>query len=193
MGYLTGQERDFVRKLKEQGILRLFSPELTKGVTKNGGVLISCSDGDVNIHEYYREAISDRPHAIKTFGGTLNACSQFGGYDPEEERVILRNIVKGFVAKQTRTLILGHHYPCGMATEYGHGLEEVIRLNYLTHLRFSTVLKELLNKLLPPELALEEDRIFDFFHVKRINKGEEVEENMYIFDPDLYADFYLNR
>jgi hypothetical protein len=167
MGFLTEEERGRIRQLKEEGVLRKFTPDFTKGIAKNGGILIACSDGDITLSDYYKEAISDRPHSVKTFGGTLNICPDFRGFDPEEESVILKNVVKGFKAKKTRTLFLGHHYPCGMASAFNHSLDDVLTLNCLAHIRF------------------------DFLHVKRVNKGNEPEENMYSFDPDLYAEIYL--
>lgn len=191
MGYLSEGERGFVRKMKKLHILRNFSVDDMRQLTKNGGVMLTCSDGDVDISKYHSYAVSGRPHEIKVFGGTLNVCQEYGGYDTEEENVIVKNIIKGFLAKQTKTLFLDHHFPCGMAGKYNHGIAEVLCFAYLSNLRFRTDLIKKINEILPIELNLREERVFDFFHVKWINKKGEEEQSMYLFDPDLYADYFV--
>ena len=191
MGYLSEKERAFVRKMKKLYILRVFSVSDMRQITKNGGIMLTCSDGDVDISKYHSYAVSGRPHEIKLFGGTLNVCQEYKGYNIESEKVIVANIVNGFEAKRTRTLFLDHHFPCGMAGKYKHGIEEVLCFAYLANLRFCTDLGKKLNEMLPPELSLREERIFDFFHVKWINKKKKEEQSMYVFDPDLYAEYFI--
>ncbi len=191
MGHLSNEERAFIRRMKKLHVLRVFSVNDMRQITKNGGVLITCSDGDVDISKYHSYAVSCRPHEVKIFGGTLNVCQEYKGYDVEEESVIIKNIVKGFQAKMTKTLFLDHHFPCGMAGQYKHGIEEVLCFAYLSSLRFCTDLGKKLNDMLPLELSLREEKIFDFFHVKWINKKGEEEQSMYIFDPDLYGEYLI--
>lgn len=191
MHLLSEKGREFVRYLKKVGILRIFSREDMKKITRNGGVFFTCSDGDIDISDFYNLAVSERNHEIKLFGGSLTLCTELEGYDPEEARVVIRNIRKGFKVKRTKTLCLGHHFPCGVAI--GHTIEEVLYFNYLVNQRLCGELLPEINKDLPPELHLRAERIFDFFHVKRINKKGEIEQNMYIFDTDLYEEYFIRK
>jgi len=184
-----------VRRLKDLHILRVFSAADMRKLTKNGGVSVTCGDGDIDVSRWHSYAISDRPHEVKSFAGTLNACKEYRGYDPEEESVMVKNIAKGFYAKDTWTLFLEHHFPCGMAGFYNHTIEEVLYYAYLVSMRFrgdlGTKISKRLLEIFSIEGVLREDRIFDFFHVKWINKAKREEQSMYVFDPDLYAEYFI--
>lgn len=192
---ISPKERDFIRQLLELKILRKFSDKETKGVAKNGGVFVTCSDGDVDISRYHRKVVSDRPHEVKTFGGTLNVCPSFGAYDIEEEGVIVKNIIKGFKAKETNELFLGHHFACGMADGCRHDINIAFSMFYSAHNRFASDLGEDINKTLKEvtdgSLLLREETIFDFFYTKRLNKAQKIEQNAYVFDPDMYKAYFI--
>jgi hypothetical protein len=191
MGYCTVEEWRFVQKLKEQKILRPFTEEDFSGLTQNGGVWTRCSDGDIDDSMYCRKTISPRHHELKYAGGVLNLSPSFAGYRKTVEDVFVEDVVTLFKAKKTKSLFLGDHYPCAVATEYSTGIEAVVRHAYLVHERGCTDLKDRINSLLPPELHLVEDRVFDFFHFKRLNEQGEEQQETYYFDADLYAEYYI--
>jgi hypothetical protein len=79
-----------------------------------------------------------------------------------------------------------------MASKYGHSIEEVVHMAHLANKGFCSNLKERLNGRLPPELALREDRVFNFFHVRKFKVGHGEKQNTYIFDPDAYAEYFVS-
>lgn len=189
-GFLSKEDRDYVRFLIDEGIIHLIPENHLKEVDPNGGLLLTCADGDIDISTYRKQIVGPRHHEIKVFGGTLNVCDEYAGYSVEAKNTLVSNVFHGFCAKQTNALFLGHHFPCGMATEFNYGIEEVLHLNYLAHLRFITEIRDELNQRLPIGLKLEKDRILDFFHVRRVNRAGCEEQNMYIFDPNRFVEYF---
>lgn len=193
MAVLTNQEKVFVGGLKEKHVLRLFTPSDTKQISNNGAIFITCGDGDLDYSKHYNFAVSDRPHEFKLFGGTMNVCPTYRGYRSENDDLFLSQVYYGFRAKTTTTLNLGHHYPCAMATDFNHSIEDVFYFSYIASRRWRTDLMAKLNEILPPELRLRDERVFDYFHLKKINSQGVLEQNTYIFDPDMYADCFLHK
>jgi hypothetical protein len=170
MGYLTKAEREYVRSLKNEKILKTYTPEQLRGITKNGGVAIFCGDGDIDVRKYHERTISDRPHAQEFFGGSLIHSRAFGDYDESFAQGALKNMFRGMGAKETQRVFLYPHYPCGMATFFRHGIYDVFRMAADVHLRFIE------------EYGFNSKLVYSFFHVKRMNRGMKEEQNTYIFD-----------
>jgi hypothetical protein len=191
MAVLTDEEKVFVGNLKKKQILRMFSPKDTKQISSNGAVFITCGDGDIDYRKHYNSVVSDRPHTVSQFGGTMLTCRFYRGFKPYYDEYFVDQVFSGFKGKITTTLNLGHHYPCAMATEHHHCIEEVFYISYLVSKRWRTDLMERLNNRLPLKLHLRDERVFDFFHLKKINSRGKLEQNTYIFDPDLYAGHFL--
>lgn len=122
------EERLILDDLKRRGILVPFRPEEAVGITRNGGVAIICGDGDVDIFLYHCFSLSSRPHAIKLFGGPLAMCSDFRGYDQGLASGLVKNIILGMEAKETSTVFIYFHYPCGMARKFGYDLRGTLQL-----------------------------------------------------------------
>jgi len=167
-GTVTAEENEMVSRLKKQGVLKRFQPETELGgVAKNGGVAVICSDGDIDAEPFHRR-ISARPHAIKLFGGPLILAPRFGGYNHTLAYEIMKNIKQGMAVKKTRTLYLYFHAPCGMAAEHKHDLSEVLEMAKSVYQRFRD----------DGSFA----RVFLLFHVKRVNRAGNLEENTYIIN-----------
>lgn len=165
-GVLTPEEAEYVSRLKADGTLKRFSD--MKGITKNGGIAIICSDGDVDISDYHKRAVSHRPHSVKLFGGPLLLCPSFRGYDRCLADGILRNMKLGVGAKNTRTFFSYFHFPCGVASTYSHTIYEVIEM----------ALAQEVDSLLSKSFNVKS--VTTFFQVKRINRGGNLEQNTYI-------------
>jgi hypothetical protein len=165
-GTITAEENEIVSELKKQGILRRFVLSQVQGKAKNGGVAVVCSDGDIDASLYHRQ-ISHRPHEIKLFGGPLLLAPSFWGFDQAFARQIVENMKFGMRHKETRSCHLYFHAPCGVASHHGYNIPRIIDLarearNYILDDVF-----------FPPEK-------FDlYFHVKRINKAGNLEQNSY--------------
>ena len=92
----------------------------------------------------------------------------FGGFRGAFAVGLLENLRQGMTVKETKTLFLYFHAPCGMAMAHDHGIEEQVQT-------------------LAPEARefFSSDNFFDrhkihlLFHVKRINKGGAEEQNTY--------------
>jgi hypothetical protein len=191
MGYLTIEDKAIIRHLKKIGVLRVFSADDLKGITVNGGVLVTCSDGQIDVSTYQKDAIHGETSEIKLPGGTLHLCSMFRGYKEKKAETIAESVIDLFEAKYTRTLFLTHHFPCGMASKYGHDIKDVFQMAYFSHVTSCTDLQDMVNQALPPRLHLEDDRIFDFFHIKKLSDSGVEEQRTYVFDPDLYAEYFI--
>lgn len=164
-GPISPEQNLVISNLKNIGILRRFNPEEEmSGVTKNGGVGIMCSDGDIDAELFHRR-ISHRPHAVKIFGGPLLLAPNFGGYDSSFAEKIIENIKQGMEVKQTRTVFFYFHAPCGVATKFNYDIPQILELA-----------KDSRDVLAGDKFF---SRIFTLFHVKRVNKGGELEQNVY--------------
>ena len=174
MPVLTMRDYKLKRKLKRLGILKKLEIEDMKGITKNGGVSIICGDGDIDVYSYHNKTVSQRPHCKSDFGGPLLLIPSFRGYDPCYAQGIIKNVKGGIKHKKTKTIFSYFHYPCAVAKEHKHTFKDVLRMMDES-----------------PEIF---DRYgfkkrFTFFHVKRLNKNKEVEQNTYLVDMDLLRKF----
>lgn len=176
MAVLTLEEYALKREMKEKGILKRFDTGEIRGMAKNGGMAILCGDGDIDVRSYHKKAVSERPHCKADFGGPLLLLPSFHGYDSCYAKGIIGNIKAGMEVKKTKTVFCYFHYPCGMAKAYHHGLLDVF-------------------KMMPEaaEILRREgfERIHILFHVKRLNKKKEEEQNTYLVDIELLKAFFL--
>ncbi len=165
---LTGEENELVSTFKKDGVFQRFTVEELRSVTKNGGVAIICSDGDIDAY-FYHTKISQRPHAIKVFGGPLILSPDFAGYNKIFTQGLIENLKWGMEAKQTETIFLYSHYPCGVAIKFRHYFEVTVAL--------TARLKEIFLA----DSFFKPDKIYSLFHVKRMNKSGQIEQNTYRF------------
>ena len=165
-GVISSKENEYVSRLKYRGVLQRFNPEdeYINGISKNGGVAVMCSDGDIDAELFHRR-ISHRPHAVKIFGGPLLFSPNFGGYDAGFAEKIIKNIKQGMEVKQTRTIYFYFHAPCGMAAAHHHDIREILDMAMSVSGIF--------------DRADFFSKVFALFHVKRINKGGALEQNVY--------------
>ncbi len=171
---LTEEERKFIKDLKKEKIFHSFSKEEFKGITVNGGVGIFCSDGDIDVYNYHQKVVTKRSHSIQIFGGILNLAPSFEGYKAGFARGIISNIKLGMKAKNTKTIFLYSHYPCGVASSFNLKIWDVVRTTEEVRERLVEV------------FSFDETKIHCFFYVKkRENKGKKEEQNTYLFYPEL--------
>jgi hypothetical protein len=168
---LTPEEYGFIRILKKKKILQKFDVNDLPRLTQNGGVAVFCGDGDIDASWFHRHGI-ERPHAVKLFGGPLLLFPAFRRYNPYFASSVIENIKWGMEAKDTKALFLYFHYPCGVAEKFGHNLLDVYN-------SIPAVLEEFRR-----DDFFEPDKIFPFFHVRRINRGGKLEQNTYFFMTD---------
>ncbi len=181
MGFLTGEDRDFVRDLKEVGVLEIYSENDLKNITRNGGAASFCGDGDIDVRNYHERTITGRPHSQSLFGGPLIYSPLYRGYKESFAIDSLENMREGMGAKETQRVFLYPHYPCGMATKYNHSIREVVLMAAGVHIRFIS------------EFGFLPGKVHSFFHVKRFNRGEKEEQNTYIFNVKKYLPLIGNR
>lgn len=127
MGTISQEDVLVVRALKQRGVLLKFDPKELNGSSKNGGVAVICSDGDIDA-PFFHAQISHRPHCVRIFGGSLLFASSFLGFKRHFACDIKANIRAGMEVKETKTLFLYVHAPCGVATQYEIGIEAQIAL-----------------------------------------------------------------
>jgi hypothetical protein len=177
MGFLSDSERDCVRSFKDSGVLRVYSESEFQNITRNGGVATFCGDGDTDVRHHHERTITNRPHAQEHFGGVLIHSRLFRGYDEFYAMGAMRNMGWGMEAKDTASVFLYPHYPCGVATKFDHSIQEVFLMTAEVHIRFLE------------EYGFSPGKVHSFFHVKRLNKGAREEQNTYIFDVRRYLSF----
>ena len=85
---------------------------------------------------------------------------------------IIENIRWGMEAKDTKSLFLYFHYPCGVAEKFGHSLVDVLGA-------IPFVMKEFRE-----DKFFDYQKIFPFFHIPRLNKTGNLEQNTYYFVAD---------
>lgn len=127
MGIISEADVLIVRALKEEGVLLKFDPKELNGSSKNGGVAVICSDGDIDA-PFFHAQLTHRPHCVRVFGGSLLFAPSFRGYEPNFTAQLVANLKEGMIVKDTKTLFLYVHAPCGMATKYQHGIREQVAL-----------------------------------------------------------------
>lgn len=165
---ITAEENGIVSQLKRDGVLLRFVLDEVRGKAKNGGVAFVCSDGDIDASLYHRQ-ISHRPHEIKLFGGPLILAPSYKGFNEVFVRFILENMKSGMEHKRTRFSHLYFHAPCGVASDqYGYTIPEIISL--------AREAKEFILR----DIFFRSDKIDLYFHVKRINLAENLEQNSYL-------------
>ncbi|OGF23962.1 hypothetical protein A3H66_01470 [Candidatus Falkowbacteria bacterium RIFCSPLOWO2_02_FULL_45_21] len=99
MGPISKEDNQVVSELKRQGILLKFDPKDLNESTKNGGVAVDCSDGDIDLTDYHRRKISHRPHEMKVFGGSLAFARSFRGFREAFAVGLLENLRQGMTLK----------------------------------------------------------------------------------------------
>jgi len=165
-GIISQTENEVVSRLKREDKLQRFKLEEFKGLTRNGGVAVICLDGDIDAFNHHT-AITHRPHCLRVFGGPLVFARSFPGFREAFAVGLLENLRLGMTIKDTKTLFLYLHAPCGLAITYNYGIEEQLGLT-----------AEIRNFFVGDQFFLPE-KIHCLFHVKRINKGGELEQNTY--------------
>jgi hypothetical protein len=156
--HLTAYEEKLVSRFKAEGLLKSYTADDWDGVTRNGGVAVLCSDGDIDAFEHHAKVISRRPHCIKVFGGPLLLAKNYPGYHRPNAGFLMEQIQAGMEAKKTGTVFLKFHHPCAMAIKYHLDLIQVVGLAHQVHENF------LRGGLVNPE------KIFTFLHVKKKDK-----------------------
>lgn len=165
-GILSKDENAYLSTLKKTNLLKKFTREDMKNITKNGGIAIFCGDGDISIPSYHENIISERAHCVRLFGGPLLLCPSFRGFNKARADFILENIAWGKQAKETNTFFVYFHFPCGVATHFKHNMDDILNM--------APEANDAINTVFTPK------KILTFFHVKRINKGGTLEQNSYI-------------
>lgn len=169
-GFISEAERDIVRKLLKNGVLEKINLEEGKKLTRNGGVAVMCSDGDVDMAHFHGK-ISGRPHMIRLFGGPLLLAPSFlRSFSRTFASNLFDNIRWGMEAKDTHTVFLYFHAPCGVATMFGHNIPQIIQM------------AEEAREMTLDALGIHNlEKLYIFFHVKRMNKAQSPEQNTYLF------------
>lgn len=127
MGPISDADQVVVSALKREGVLLKFDPKDLSGSTKNGGVAVICSDGDTDMQLFHR-LISHRPHCQQITGGSLRYVPSFRGYRKRFAIDLMGDLQLLMNVKETKTLFLYFHTPCGMAIKYECGIREQIAL-----------------------------------------------------------------
>lgn len=165
MGIISQADVAVVRVLKEEGVLLKFDPKELNGFSKNGGVAVICSDGDIDA-PFFHAQLTHRPHCLRVFGGSLLFAPPFRGYEPDFAARLVANLKQGMTVKDTKTLFLYVHAPCGVANKYQHGIREQIALAFEARNLFAQ------DDFFVP------DKIYALFHVKKGVDGK-LEQNTY--------------
>lgn len=165
MEHVSVHDQAILDALKIEGILLKFDPKELNGSTKNGGVAGDCGDGDTDLSVYHRK-ISHRPHEIKVFGGAMVFAPSYRGYDKAFAAKLVKNMKAGMEAKETKSLFLYFHAPCGMAAKYNHSIREQIAMAIEARCFF------IRDPFFVPE------KIHTLFHTKRL-RDSAIEQNTY--------------
>jgi len=168
---LTDAEYGIIRSLKRRKVLQKFNINDLFHATRNGGVAVFCGDGDIDASWFHRHGV-ERPHAIKLFGGPLLLSTTFRRYEFSFASRVIENIKWGMEAKDTKSLFLYFHYPCGVAEKFGHNLLDILNA-------IPVVMKEFRE-----DKFFNFQKIFPFLHVRRMNRGNNLEQNTYFFVAD---------
>lgn len=117
---------DLLRKSHYEVLHNISKDEKNEWAT-NGGVMIVCGDGDIDVFRHYTERVTDRPHAIKLFGGPLLMSPSFPGYgNGDDDRVICRHLALGRNVKRTLTVFPTFHFPCALGLSFGVDLIDTL-------------------------------------------------------------------
>lgn len=127
MEHVSAHDQAILDALKLEGILSKFDPKELNGSTRNGGAAVICSDGDTDMQLFHR-LISHRPHCQQVAGGSLRYVPSFRGYKKRFAVELMRDLKDLMRIKDTKTLFLYFHAPCGMAAKFDCGIREQIAL-----------------------------------------------------------------
>lgn len=163
---ISAEDNALVSQLKKKGLLVKFDPNEFRGATRNGGVAVMCSDGDVDIPVHHMQ-LTHRPHCLRIFGGPLLLAQSFPRFNENFAIDLSSNLQLGMEAKDTKRVYLYVHAPCGVAHKYNLGILEQLKLAVEAR------------DFLAGDSFFDPDKIFVFFHVKRINKAGVLEQNTY--------------
>lgn len=164
---LTEVEAAQLSGWKKEGKLQKISGEEFHHI-QNGGVAVFCSDGDIDAGPFHRKMVSQRPHSVRVFGGTLIFCPDFPLFDMSFAEKLVANAMLGMSIKKTSTIFAYFHFPCGAAEIQSWGMEQVLESRHTT----MNLLANLFRARCAPIVPL--------FHVKRINKARKMEQNVYL-------------
>jgi len=166
MGPISAADYGIVSALKCERVLLKFDPKDLNGSTRNGGAAVACSDGDTDIRVFHGQ-ISHRPHCQLITGGTLRYIPSFRGYKKRFAFELMRDLKALMSIKETKTLFLYLHAPCGMAIKYLYGIREQISLAAEARNFFAS------DQFFVPE------KIHLLFHVKRLDTGGDLKQRTY--------------
>lgn len=167
MGELSKVEYEIVQSLKKRDALYEFKIEELKNLTLNGGIAIICGDGDIDVRRYHSRMRPCRPHSIMVFGGPLVFAPSFRGYSEFLVRDLCTNMRWGMEAKDTKSIFLYFHYPCGVASKFDYSIFDVL-------LKVPEVVSSF-------EQNFKGSNIHTFFHAKRRNRRGLIKQNTYRF------------
>lgn len=155
--YLTQREEEMVTNLKSNGVLKSYTKDDWRGVATNGGVAIVCSDGDIDAYQHHAKVVSPRPHCLKVFGGPLLLAPSFPEFEQHINDFLMKQIGLGMSIKETGTIFVMFHHPCGMAMKHGYNLKDILECAWGAH-------RNLINSRLRPK------KVFTFLHVKKAGR-----------------------
>ncbi len=123
-------EADFsvLRSLRDSGVLEDAIPDRLRNSPRK--VVCQCGDGH-RFPEWFKhlELLCDNDeliHPVTVNGGALTLTPPLANrYGRPHDLVCLDNIREGCEIKDTRTILLGVHFPCGMAINNGLSVIEV--------------------------------------------------------------------
>lgn len=133
MTELSQHDREFVRRLRDEGVLQDVADQRLDQV--NGIILVTCGDGDETpeLLQFVRERmrmrdLKPRIHQLSLNGGALLIPARSPVNTDGDGKVMLKHVVKSNGIKGIRTVALYAHAPCAAAGEAGINLRGVIAL-----------------------------------------------------------------
>jgi hypothetical protein len=166
MALLSPEDVKVVKSLKKLKQFQSFTKAELSSLTRNGGSGFFCGDGDIDALGYHAEAIA-RPHHQACYGGPLILAHSYRDFDPRFAENMIRNMKIGMKIKNTKTVFLYFHYPCGAALSLGYFLDQVLGF---AHEAVSLLKKD---KFFDPE------KIYVFFHFKWEGKKRRLVQKTY--------------
>ena len=133
MGHLNDLDREYLKKLRQDGFLSDVDSHLLD--QKDGVIMVTCADGDQmpDVFKKQSEYLSTqrktaRIHTLALNGGALvvPADSPLNSELPKGE-VIIDDIKGAMLLKGIKTIVLYAHAPCGAAGLCNLSVEQVIK------------------------------------------------------------------
>lgn len=134
MGKITEKDREFIRQMKNLGVLAEVNPHRLD--QSQGIIMVTCADGDQMPDIFQRQVQSclvhrpaPRIHTLALNGGALlipphsPLCRE-----RREDKVLLHHIQTARELKNIHTVALYAHLPCGAAEEMGLSAMTVFEL-----------------------------------------------------------------